>query len=209
MNAPDALPGLSGARPRSRRPSSTRSRHGSPRPSRRYRPGRGGAEGRPRRSSSASATPTLSRPAAQTLRYARTAPRGEIKQYDAGHFDFYLGDAFEAARPRPDRVPHPPPRTGTTAGRIQTCTYELRFPARPRAALDPERPRRLRRARSLTNAQLLRPSSQPRPHVTCQDLGVGPGDVVALQADATGSSSSCCCSPPGGSAPPSLRSTRA
>ncbi|WP_327120866.1 lysophospholipase [Nocardia sp. NBC_01730] len=35
-------------------------------------------------------------PPAQTLRYARTAPRGEIKRYDAGHFDFYLGDAFEA-----------------------------------------------------------------------------------------------------------------
>jgi dienelactone hydrolase len=35
-------------------------------------------------------------PPAQTLRYARTAPRGEIKTYDAGHFDFYVGDAFEA-----------------------------------------------------------------------------------------------------------------
>jgi dienelactone hydrolase len=35
-------------------------------------------------------------PPAETIRYARTAPRGEIKTYDAGHFDFYLGDAFEA-----------------------------------------------------------------------------------------------------------------
>ncbi len=35
-------------------------------------------------------------PPAQTLRYARTAPRGEIKRYEAGHFDFYLGEAFEA-----------------------------------------------------------------------------------------------------------------
>jgi uncharacterized protein len=35
-------------------------------------------------------------PPAQTLRYARTAPRGEIKRYDAGHFDFYLGAPFEA-----------------------------------------------------------------------------------------------------------------
>jgi len=34
-------------------------------------------------------------PPTQTLRYARTAPRGEIKRYDAGHFDFYLGEAFE------------------------------------------------------------------------------------------------------------------
>ena len=35
-------------------------------------------------------------PPAQTLRYARTAPRGEIKRYDAGHFDFYTGATFEA-----------------------------------------------------------------------------------------------------------------
>ena len=35
-------------------------------------------------------------PPTQTLRYARTAPRGEIKRYDAGHFDFYLGETFEA-----------------------------------------------------------------------------------------------------------------
>jgi cephalosporin-C deacetylase-like acetyl esterase len=35
-------------------------------------------------------------PPAQTLRDAHTAPRGEIKRYDAGHFDFYLGEPFEA-----------------------------------------------------------------------------------------------------------------
>src|SRR5947208_5838811 len=35
-------------------------------------------------------------PPAQTLRYARTAPRGERKCYDAGHFDFYLREPFEA-----------------------------------------------------------------------------------------------------------------
>jgi len=35
-------------------------------------------------------------PPAQTLRYAGTAPQGEIRTYDAGHFDFYLGDPFEA-----------------------------------------------------------------------------------------------------------------
>ncbi|HEY2500356.1 MAG TPA: alpha/beta fold hydrolase, partial [Mycobacterium sp.] len=33
-------------------------------------------------------------PPEQTERYARTAPRGEIKHYDAGHFEFYLGDPF-------------------------------------------------------------------------------------------------------------------
>jgi poly(3-hydroxyalkanoate) synthetase len=35
-------------------------------------------------------------PPAQTVKYARTAPLGEIKRYDAGHFDFYLGEPFEA-----------------------------------------------------------------------------------------------------------------
>jgi uncharacterized protein len=34
-------------------------------------------------------------PPEQTERYARTAPHGEIKHYDAGHFEFYLGDPFE------------------------------------------------------------------------------------------------------------------
>ena len=35
-------------------------------------------------------------PPEQTLAYARTAPKGEIKTYAAGHFDIYLGEAFEA-----------------------------------------------------------------------------------------------------------------
>ncbi|MCZ0985930.1 alpha/beta hydrolase [Streptomyces diastatochromogenes] len=35
-------------------------------------------------------------PPAQTLRYARTAPHGEVKRYAAGHFDFYTGETFEA-----------------------------------------------------------------------------------------------------------------
>jgi uncharacterized protein len=34
-------------------------------------------------------------PPDQTIALARRAPRGEIKLYSAGHFDFYLGDAFE------------------------------------------------------------------------------------------------------------------
>jgi poly(3-hydroxyalkanoate) synthetase len=34
-------------------------------------------------------------PPAQTVRYASTAPLGEIKRYDAGHFAFYLGEPFE------------------------------------------------------------------------------------------------------------------
>ncbi|MDP9183177.1 MAG: alpha/beta hydrolase, partial [Actinomycetota bacterium] len=34
-------------------------------------------------------------PPEQTLRYARTAPHGVIKTYEAGHFAFYLGEPFE------------------------------------------------------------------------------------------------------------------
>jgi dienelactone hydrolase len=34
-------------------------------------------------------------PPARTLTLARRAPRGEIKRYDEGHFDFYTGTAFE------------------------------------------------------------------------------------------------------------------
>jgi dienelactone hydrolase len=35
-------------------------------------------------------------PPEETIAYARTAPKGEIKTYDAGHFDIYLGEPFEA-----------------------------------------------------------------------------------------------------------------
>jgi fermentation-respiration switch protein FrsA (DUF1100 family) len=31
------------------------------------------------------------------LRYAATAPRGEVKRYPVGHFDIYVGEPFEAA----------------------------------------------------------------------------------------------------------------
>lgn len=34
-------------------------------------------------------------PAGPTLKYARKAPRGEIKLYPEGHFDIYLGEPFE------------------------------------------------------------------------------------------------------------------
>ncbi|HEX7321678.1 MAG TPA: alpha/beta fold hydrolase [Mycobacterium sp.] len=36
-------------------------------------------------------------PAAATLRHAAKAPRGEVKLYPEGHFDIYVGDAFERA----------------------------------------------------------------------------------------------------------------
>lgn len=34
-------------------------------------------------------------PAGPTLKYARQAPRGLVKTYEAGHFDFYTGEPFE------------------------------------------------------------------------------------------------------------------
>jgi dienelactone hydrolase len=34
-------------------------------------------------------------PPEQTLTYARSAPKGEVKTYEAGHFAFYLGEPFE------------------------------------------------------------------------------------------------------------------
>ncbi len=34
-------------------------------------------------------------PAKATLRHARKAPKGEIKRYRDGHFDIYVGEAFE------------------------------------------------------------------------------------------------------------------
>ena len=36
-------------------------------------------------------------PPAAALRYAATAPRGEVKRYPVGHFDVYLGAPFEEA----------------------------------------------------------------------------------------------------------------
>lgn len=34
-------------------------------------------------------------PAGPTRRYAQRAPRGEVKLYPEGHFDIYVGEAFE------------------------------------------------------------------------------------------------------------------
>jgi uncharacterized protein len=36
-------------------------------------------------------------PAETALRYAATAPRGEVKRYPVGHFDIYLGEPFDHA----------------------------------------------------------------------------------------------------------------
>jgi dienelactone hydrolase len=34
-------------------------------------------------------------PSGPTLRYAAMAPRGQVKLYPEGHFEIYVGDAFE------------------------------------------------------------------------------------------------------------------
>jgi dienelactone hydrolase len=93
MNAPDALPGYQAIVP----PDTTFRNEVAARvvPSLiTYRPGRAVKKIQTPILFCVSNTDTVT-PPAQTLRYARTAPRGEIKTYDAGHFDFYLGEPFE------------------------------------------------------------------------------------------------------------------
>ncbi|WP_029112001.1 alpha/beta hydrolase [Mycobacterium sp. URHB0044] len=94
MNAPDALPGYEALVP----PESTFRNEVAARfapTGTTYRPGRAARKIEFPILFCVSNTDSVT-PPAQTLRYARTAPRGEIKRYDAGHFDFYLGEPFEA-----------------------------------------------------------------------------------------------------------------
>ncbi|WP_175781851.1 alpha/beta hydrolase [Burkholderia anthina] len=59
-----------------------------------YRPGRSAAKVKLPILFCVSTTDTVT-PADRTIALVKRAPRGEIKLYTAGHFDFYLGDAFE------------------------------------------------------------------------------------------------------------------
>ena len=93
MNAPDALPGYEALLP----PETTFRNEVAARfapTGMTYRPGRAAKKIKFPILFCVSNTDSVT-PPAQTLRYARTAPRGEIKRYDAGHFDFYLGEPFE------------------------------------------------------------------------------------------------------------------
>jgi len=93
MNAPDALPGYQALLP----PRMTFRNEAAARVAptiMAYRPGRSAKKINFPILFCVSNTDSVT-PPAQTLRYARTAPRGEIKRYDAGHFEFYLGEAFE------------------------------------------------------------------------------------------------------------------
>ncbi|MFD0029679.1 alpha/beta hydrolase [Streptomyces sp. NPDC055059] len=93
MNAPDALPGYEALQP----PGTTFRNEVAARviPTiAAYRPGRAAKKVTMPILFCVSDTDSVT-PPAQTLRYARTAPRGEIKRYGAGHFDFYTGETFE------------------------------------------------------------------------------------------------------------------
>ncbi|MBA5689114.1 alpha/beta hydrolase [Rugamonas apoptosis] len=61
-----------------------------------YRPGRRTAKVKPPILFCVSRTDTVT-PPERTIAMAQRAPRGEIKLYDCGHFDFYLGGHFERA----------------------------------------------------------------------------------------------------------------
>ncbi|WP_217241765.1 alpha/beta hydrolase [Streptomyces sp. AC555_RSS877] len=93
MNAPDALPGYQALQP----PGTTFRNEVAARviPTiAAYRPGRAAKKVTMPILFCVSNTDSVT-PPAQTLRYAGTAPKGEIKRYDAGHFDFYTGETFE------------------------------------------------------------------------------------------------------------------
>ena len=94
MNAPDALPGYQALLPADTTFRNEVAARVAPTITT-YRPGRAAKKIKFPILFCISDTDTVT-PPAQTERYARTAPRGEIKRYDAGHFEFYLGEPFEA-----------------------------------------------------------------------------------------------------------------
>lgn len=94
MTAPDALPGYEALIPDGATLVNEAAARVIPTITR-YRPGRHAKDVQIPILFCVSTTDSVT-PPAETLRYAATAPFGETKQYDAGHFDFYLGDPFEA-----------------------------------------------------------------------------------------------------------------
>jgi dienelactone hydrolase len=93
MNAPDALPGYEALIPAGTTFRNEVAARFAP-TGMTYRPGRAAKNVKVPILFCISNTDSVT-PPTQTLRYARTAPLGEIKRYDAGHFDFYLGEPFE------------------------------------------------------------------------------------------------------------------
>lgn len=93
MNAPDALPGMLALVPDDHQwfnQAAARSVTSLIR----YRPGRSAKRIVAPVLICISTTDSVA-PPARTERYARQAPRGDVRLYDAGHFDFYLGEPFE------------------------------------------------------------------------------------------------------------------
>jgi len=92
MTAPDALPGMLALLPDGYQ-WVNRAAARSVASLIRYRPGRSAKRIAAPILICISATDSVA-PPEKTERYARQAPRGDVRLYAAGHFDFYLGDAF-------------------------------------------------------------------------------------------------------------------
>lgn len=93
MNAHDALPGYLALMPKGLRFVNHVAARVIPQIGT-YRPGRSAVKVKCPILFCVSNTDTVT-PPGRTLELARRAPRGEIKRYDAGHFDFYMGRDFE------------------------------------------------------------------------------------------------------------------
>lgn len=93
MTAPDALPGMLALVPDGHQ-WVNRAAARSVLSLLRYRPGRSAKRIAPPILICISATDSVA-PPAPTKRYARQAPHGDVRLYDAGHFEFYIGEAFK------------------------------------------------------------------------------------------------------------------
>ena len=93
MTAPDALPGMLALIPEGYQ-WVNRAAARSVVSLIRYRPGRAAKRIAMPILICVSATDSVA-PPAPTERYAHQAPHGDVRLYDAGHFDFYLGEAFK------------------------------------------------------------------------------------------------------------------
>jgi uncharacterized protein len=120
MTAPDALPGMLALLPADYQwinDAAARSLVSIIR----YRPGRAAKRIAAPILICISATDSVA-PPEPTERYARQAPHGDVRLYTAGHFDFYLGDAFEqlVADQTAFLVSHlqPPPAPGPTPAKL-------------------------------------------------------------------------------------------
>jgi dienelactone hydrolase len=93
MTAPDALPGMLALLPENYQ-WVNRAAARSVLSLLRYRPGRAAKRIAAPVLICIGATDSVA-PPGPTERYARQAPRGDVRLYAAGHFDFYLGDAYQ------------------------------------------------------------------------------------------------------------------